>query len=169
MKHAMRIAAGLLCAVFSTAVFAQEADEAPRRGSLEVQTVVQKLQEQLDENGEPKTDLVAVDTAVPGDEVVYTVTFTNVGREAAENILITNPIPSQMRYVSGTAFGPGTDVEYSADGGTTWGRPAALRVSTDSGAERPAEANDYTHIRWALNSPLEVGERSFARFRAVVR
>ena len=88
---------------------------------------MQKLQEHLDENGDRTTDLVAVDTAVPGDEVVYTVTFTNVGVEAAENILITNPIPAQMRYVSGTAFGPGSDVEYSADGGTTWGRPAALR------------------------------------------
>ena len=169
MKIAMQVAAGLLFAGFGTSVLAQEAGEAPRRGSLEVQTVVQKLQEQLDENGERTTDLVAVDTAVPGDEVVYTVTFTNVGVEAAENILITNPIPPQMRYVSGTAFGPGSDVEYSADGGTTWGRPAALRVATDSGAERPAEADDYTHIRWALNAPLEVGERSFARFRAVVR
>jgi uncharacterized repeat protein (TIGR01451 family) len=169
MKDAMRFGAGLLLAVVGTAVFAQEPDAAPRRGSLEVQTVVQKLHEEVDESGERTTELVAVDTAVPGDEVVYTVTFTNVGVEPAENILITNPIPPQMRYVSGTAFGPGTEIEYSVDGGSSWGIPQALRVSTSNGSERLAEADDYTHIRWALYSPLEVGERGFARFRAVVR
>jgi uncharacterized repeat protein (TIGR01451 family) len=173
MIIAMRTAAGVALALVITladsAVFAQESDAAPQRGSLEVQTVVQKLREQVDENGARKTELVAVDTAVPGDEVVYTVTFVNIGAEPAENIRITNPIPPQMRYVSGTAFGPGTEVEYSVDGGSTWGQATALLVGTDSGVERPAEPDDYTHIRWALNAPLEVGERSFARFRAVVR
>lgn len=169
MKHTMRLAALVLSAFFGTALMAQESGEAPARGSLEVQTVVEKLHEELDENGEVTTKLVAVDTAVPGDEVVYTVTFTNVGAEAAENIRITNPIPPQMRYVSGTAFGPGTDIEYSVDGGATWGEATALRINTQTGAQRLAEADDYTHIRWALNAPLEVGERSFARFRAVVR
>lgn len=172
MMNSIRItASSLLALVFAfagSAVFAQESGGA-QRGTLEVKTEVQKLHEQVDENGEPKTELVAVDTAIPGDEVVYTVTFTNVGEEPADNILITNPIPAQMRYVSGTAFGPGTEVEYSVDGGATWGQATALIVSTESGAERLAEPDDYTHIRWAFNSPLEVGEHSFARFRAVVR
>jgi uncharacterized repeat protein (TIGR01451 family) len=172
MKKVMRLSAGTwlvaAIALLGTSVIAQESDS-PMRGSLEVQTVVQKLRELLDENGERKTELVPIDTAVPGDEVVYTVTFTNIGPEPAENIRITNPIPPQMRYVSGTAFGPGTQVEYSVDGGMSWGQAELLRVSTDSGAHRPAEADDYTHIRWALNAPLPAGERSFARFRAVVR
>jgi len=172
MMTVRRIAALLLLApaivLSCTAAIAQESDDPPA-GSLEVRTVVQKMHEQIDEYGERKTELVPVDTAVPGDEVVYTVTFSNTGEEPAENVLITNPIPPQMRYVSGTAFGPGTEIEYSADGGQTWGRPDLLRVSTDSGAERPAEADDYTHIRWALNAPLRSGEHSFARFRAVVR
>ena len=173
MMNALRFAAGLLLASAITlgghSAFAQESGAAPQRGSLEVQTVVQKLHEQLDENGERTTELVAVDTAVPGDEVVYTVTFANVGAQPAENIRITNPIPPQMRYVSGTAFGPGTEVEYSVDGGTTWGPAPVLRVRTDAGVERLAVPDDYPHIRWALHTPLDVGERSFARFRAVVR
>ena len=173
MMNAPRAVAAFLfalaCVSAGGLVFAQESGEAPARGALEVRTVVQKVLQQVDENGEVTTELVGVDTAVPGDEVVYTVTFTNLGAEPAENILITNPIPPQMRYVSGTAFGPGTEVEYSVDGGTTWGQAAALRVSTASGDERLAEPDDYTHIRWALNAPLEVGQRSFARFRAVVR
>lgn len=162
-SYVFRLVAGAALAAISGPAPAQQP------GALEVQTVVQKVLEQADENGEKKTELVGVETAIPGDEVVYTVTFTNIGDERAENILITNPIPPQLRYVSGTAFGPGTEVEYSVDGGATWGRAAALRVMTDSGNQRMAEPDDYTHIRWALNTPLEVGERSFARFRAVVR
>ena len=127
------------------------------------------LDEVIDENGETKTELVELDTAVPGDEVVYTVTFTNIGNEPAENIRITNPIPQQMRYVTGTAFGPGSYVEYSVDGGETWGEAQSLLIRDESGSERPAAADDFTHIRWALNAPLAAGERSFARFRAVVR
>ena len=158
---------GLLTMTLGSAL-AQEPSSG-QRGSLEVKTVVQKLSETVNEDGESRTELVDVDTAVPGDEVVYTVTFTNIGAEPAENIRITNPIPEQMRYVSGTAFGPGSDIEYSVDGGNTWGRPALLRVQDDTGNDRPAEANDFTHIRWALNTPLAAGEGSFARFRAVIR
>ena len=168
MSNARNLSGAVALAV-TLAISTAFAQQPPERGSLEVQTVVQKMHEQVDANGERTTQLVPVDTAVPGDEVVYTVTFTNIGVEPAQNIRITNPIPEQMRYVSGTAFGPGTLVEYSVDGGATWGEAEALRVSTETGAQRLAEAGDYTHIRWALNTPLAAGERSFARFRAVVR
>jgi uncharacterized repeat protein (TIGR01451 family) len=116
-----------------------------------------------------KTDLVPVQTAIPGDEVVYTVTFTNVGDGAADNIQITNPIPTQMRYVQGSAFGPGTVVVYSTDGGATYAQAEQLKVVDENGNERQASADDYTHIRWALNAPLAAGDQGFARFRAVVR
>ncbi len=149
-------------------IYAQEAP-AQKTGALDVQTVVQKVQTTSDTAGQSKTELIPVETALPGDEVVYTVTFKNIGEEPADNIRITNPIPEQMRYVAGTAFGPGTEIVYSIDGGSSYAEPAALIVKTDAGVERPAQVDDYTHIRWALNTPLEVGEQSFARFRAVVR
>lgn len=156
-------------ALFGASAVAVAQEQSPERGSLEVQTVVQKLEESTDASGTTKTELLPLDTALPGDEVVYTVTFTNIGDETAENIKITNPIPNEMRYVAGTAFGPGSDIVYSIDGGQTYGKADVLTVSDNSGATRPADSNDYTHIQWALNTPLEVGERSFARFRAVVR
>jgi uncharacterized repeat protein (TIGR01451 family) len=148
------------------AIVAQE----PQQGALEVQTLVQKIVETVDATtGETTTELVPVDTALPGDEVVYTVTFKNLGASTADNIQITNPIPQQMRYVEGTAFGPGTSVVYSIDGGASYAAANQLRITQADGEERPAEPADYTHIRWALNAPLEAGEHSFARFRAVVR
>ena len=151
------------------AMHAVHAEDAPEPGALELRTVVQRVAEAVDESGEVKTELVPVQTAIPGDEVVYTVTFTNVGKQEADNIRITNPIPEHMRLVQGSAFGPGTEVVYSTDGGVTYAAAEQLKVVDENGIERLASADDYTHIRWALNAPLGVGEQGFARFRAVVR
>ena len=63
--------AGLLAMVLGTA-WSQEESASGQRGSLEVKTVVQKLSETVNENGEAQTELVEIDTAVPGDQVVYT-------------------------------------------------------------------------------------------------
>ena len=141
---------------------------AQETGSLELMTTVEKVVETTTPDGETRTELASVETAVPGDEVVYTVTFTNIGEDSADNIRITNPIPEEMRYVPGSAFGPGTDILYSIDG-QRYAFPEELIVSTADGSERQATPEDYTHIRWILNAPLDVGARGFARFRAVLR
>jgi uncharacterized repeat protein (TIGR01451 family) len=145
------------------------AQDVPGAGALELRTVVQRVTEVVDEAGVTRTELVPVQTAVPGDEVVYTVTFTNIGTQAADNIVITNPIPEHMRLVKDSAFAPGAAVVYSTDGGATYAAAEALRIVDAGGNERLASAEDYTHIRWAMNVPLEVGEQGFTRFRAVVR
>jgi uncharacterized repeat protein (TIGR01451 family) len=157
--------AALCC---GTPALAQSAPQGAR-GSVELATVVEKLVTTVGPDGETKTDLAPVEMAVPGDEVVYTVTFTNVSGGVAENIRITNPIPPQVRYVPDTAFGPGSAVLYSADGGRSYGAPAELFVVAPDGTRRAATADDYTHIRWVLGAPLDVGAKGFARFRAVVR
>jgi len=158
----------LLAMAVLTAVHAQEAPSGPR-GSLRLQTVVEKVLEVEDADGRVRTELVPVEVAVPGDEVVYTVRYTNVGEERAEHVLITNPIPSEMRYKADSAFGPGTDVVYSADGGLSYASASELHVIGSDGRDRPASADDYTHIRWLLNTPIDPGAQGFARFRAIVR
>jgi uncharacterized repeat protein (TIGR01451 family) len=138
-------------------------------GALELKTVVAKLEQRAGEHGEVKSELVPVTTALPGDEVVYTVTFKNVGADRAANIQITNPIPAEMQYLADSAFAPGLDVAYSVDGGASYARAEELVVEDEYGGERLASTSEYTHIRWRLMSPLDAGAQGFARFRAVVR
>jgi uncharacterized repeat protein (TIGR01451 family) len=157
----------VLLAAASSAL-AQQQGDAPR-GGLELKTVVEKVVEVKEADGTTRTELMPVAAAVPGDEVVYTVSFTNVSGTAADNVRITNPIPAEMRYVADTAFGPGSRVLYSVDGGATYGFPQELSVAAADGTRRAAQAADYTHIRWILQSPLEAGAQGFARFRAVLR
>lgn len=134
---------------------------------LDVRTIVQKEEVVSDKAGESSVRLVEPDSVVPGDKVVYTITFTNVGDEVADDVVVTNPIDANLTYVRGSAFGAGMTIEFSADGGQSWGSPADLTV-TDAGGERPAEPADYTHVRWTLDGELAPAATGVARFSATV-
>jgi uncharacterized repeat protein (TIGR01451 family) len=150
----------LITATFlAMAVFAQE------QGHLNVRTVVQKEEVTVNDSGETERKLVSADTIVPGDDVVYTITFTNISDESAENIVITNPISGNLTYVQGSAFGPGTIIEFSVDDGMSFAAAGELRVATN-GSERPASAADFTHVRWTMQNELEAGAQGMARFKA---
>jgi uncharacterized repeat protein (TIGR01451 family) len=132
---------------------------------LNVRTVVQKEEVTVSDSGETERNLVPADTVVPGDDVVYTITFTNVSEESADNIVITNPISESLTYVQGSAFGPGTVIEFSVDDGQSFGAPEELLVGTN-GEQRPADAEDFTHVRWTMQNELQAGAQGMARFKA---
>lgn len=141
---------------------------AQEQGHLDVTTVVQKEEVTVNEAGEADTRLVAAETVIPGDRVVYTITFRNISEDDAENVVITNPIAASLTYVDGSAFGPGTDIQFSVDGGQAYGARDELTV-TENGTERPAEAKDFTHIRWVMKQDLPTGAQGMARFSAVLK
>ncbi|HUL81726.1 MAG TPA: hypothetical protein VL131_06265 [Gammaproteobacteria bacterium] len=146
------------------------AQPARERASLELTTRVERIV--ATESGDTagaRTRLAPVGVPSPGDELVVTVTFANVSTEAVDGVKITQQIPPSMRYVDGSAIGPGAEVLYSVDGGSTYGQPNELTVVAADGTRRAATADDYTHVRWLLKGPLEAGARGFARFRAIVR
>ncbi|MEM7763322.1 MAG: hypothetical protein AAF290_04520 [Pseudomonadota bacterium] len=148
----------LMAALAHTSAWAQE-------GKIQLQTVVEKEQVTVAENGDERVELVPVEKVFPGDVVIYTVTYTNVADQAVENVTITNPISAELSYVPESAFAPGADVSFSVDGGKTFDALANLTVAID-GAERTASVEDLTHIRWVLTDALAPGSRGFARFRA---
>ena len=143
---------------FTMAAVAQESH-------LNVRTIVQKEEVTVTDAGETQRSLVPADTIVPGDDVVYTITFTNVSDESAENIVITNPISENLTYVQGSAFGPGTVIEFSVDDGQSFAAPDDLMVGSN-GDERPAAAEDFTHVRWTMQNELQAGAQGMARFKA---
>jgi uncharacterized repeat protein (TIGR01451 family) len=137
------------------------------QGHLNVRTVVQKEQVIVNEEGEAESQLMAADTVVPGEKVVYTITFRNISQEPAQNVVITNPISGELMYVDGSAFGPGSDIQFSIDDGLTFANASELTV-TEDGMTRPAGAEDFTHIRWVMQQELAAGAQGVARFSAVL-
>ena len=160
MKYS--ISAILMMLALSLQAVAQE------QGHLNVTTTVQKQEVTVNDSGEAETRLVAADTVVPGESVVYTITFQNISDETAANVVITNPISEDLTYVNGSAFGPGTVIQFSTDGGQNFAAADELTV-IDDGVSRPAGPDDFTHIRWVMQNELAVGAQGTARFTAVLK
>lgn len=143
------------------------ATQAQDKGCILLKTEAQIEQPATDAQGHPTTRLVPVEKIAPGDEIVYTVSATNICTQPAESVVIDNPVPEHMTYVGRSAIGPGTEVTFSVDGGFQFAKPEALEMANADGTRRPAVAADYTHIRWVMRNPLKPGAIAFARFRAV--
>ncbi|MEO0575796.1 MAG: hypothetical protein AAF004_10055 [Pseudomonadota bacterium] len=136
-----------------------------QQGKIELKTVVEVEERTVNEAGEAVVKLVPADKVVPGDVVVYTVTYTNVADQAVEKVVITNPIADGLDYVADSAFAPGAAVSFSVDGGTEFAALDTLTVERE-GELVAASIADLTHIRWTLEGELDPGSQGFARFRA---
>ena len=134
---------------------------------LDVQTTVHKQEVTVNDAGEEEKRLVPAELVLPGETVFYTITFTNVSAEVADNVVITNPIAESLVYLDGSAFGAGMDIVFSVDGGTTFAVVDELTV-TEDGETRAAQAKDITHVRWVMRNDLAAGAQGTARFAAVV-
>ena len=125
------------------------------------------------EKGVKVKKVAPVQKMVPGDEVLYTITYANKTVKPAEKVTVTNPVPKHTRYKDGSAAGEGTDITFSVDDGKTFATPDKLTVAIKDKAGkdgvRPAVAQDYTHIRWVLKQNVAPGQSGAVRFRAAIQ
>src|SRR5690242_7108546 len=135
---------GLLACLLLTAAAALAAQ------SLELTTVAQQVKTTVDAKGVPHTQIVPLERALPGTEVVYTITYHNVGKQPAGDVVVSDPIPAHMNYMAGSAEGKDMEISFSIDGGKTWGKPEELTVKNADGTLSQAQPKDYTNIRWVL-------------------
>lgn len=140
------------------------------KGSIELQSVAETEIEVINAKGEKEIKRVNVSETkiVPGDEVLFTTYYGHIGKEPADNVIITNPISEHMIYTDLSAEGKGTAIRFSVDGGKTYDLPEKLMVKDESGSERSANPSDYTHIRWIIEK-LKPGDRGSVSFRARVK
>jgi uncharacterized repeat protein (TIGR01451 family) len=123
------------------------------------------VERSVTENGQSRVVLEEPRAVVPGDTLVFVLRYENTGRQSASNFVITNPLPSAVRY-TGTVDAGAT---VSVDGGRSWGTLSELRVREADGTMRPARADEVTHIRWAFAQPIAAGETGRLMFRGIVR
>ncbi|MFQ5609269.1 MAG: hypothetical protein ACE5F8_03265 [Woeseiaceae bacterium] len=149
----------------AAAILASGTLAAQEKDYIEVETTVHKEVTVETDDGKRETTLVPAEKVVPGERVVYTIKFRNVGDEPADNVVITNPISDSLVFVAGSATNPGARVEFSIDGGQSFAVANELRISVN-GVERPASARDYTHVRWVMQTALAVGAEGSTSFAA---
>lgn len=155
--RAVRLLTTTLTVIFAFAASAAEAQ-------VRLENTIKKVETFVNDAGDVERRLVDANSVVPGDELQYTVHFTNNGELPvdASTIVITDAVPAHTEYLDGTAFGSGTQVRFSVDGETFAG-PADLSMVKE-GVEVIASAKDYRSIRWTFGPALQPGERGYVSF-----
>jgi uncharacterized repeat protein (TIGR01451 family) len=154
-----------LCTAALLTAFALPAHAADP-GSIKIASIAEIEITVVDKDGKTVSTRTPLDTAVPGDEVIYTTTFENISNKPAGNIVITNPMPNDTTYRG--ASGANTEITFSIDGGNQYAAPDKLIVTTSEGNTRPPVPSDYTHLRWAYKGELGAGKTSQVSFRTVL-
>lgn len=134
-------------------------------GQVTLESMIQKEIEVVNEDGEKEVQLVEAGNAIPGDELIFTVTYTNQGAEPAENVVLVNPVPEHTEYIGESAGGKATTITFSVDEGGSYDLPANLTVTGEDGQPRTAQAREYTYLRWVLTGPLSPGGSGKIFFR----
>ncbi len=117
-------------------------------------------------DGKIDRKIVPAAKVVPGTEVLYVITYKNDGDQAAEKVIVTNPVPKELEYVSAASIAGESAAEVSVDGGKNYGALSRLTVTGADGKSRPATSSDVTHVRWSLKSVVKPGEEGKVSFRA---
>lgn len=145
------------------------AGRAEAQSQIQLNSVAEVEKASLTPDGRKALQRGPADSVIPGQEVIFTTTYENTGGKAAENAVITNPIPEQMVYKAGSVRGEGARITFSADGGRTFNAPTQLFIKDAAGRVFPARPQDYTHIRWTFDNPLPPGARGEVSFRAILK
>ena len=116
--------------------------------AVEIRTAAFKEIEVKADDGTISKQQLPVARVVPGDVVVYEISYANKGGEAANDLAINNPVPAEVAFVE--AVNPPSVV--SVDKGKQFGPLGDLRVEGPDGQLRPAQPADITNLRWQIAS-----------------
>jgi len=123
----------------------------------------------VDKGGKTERKREVLKKALPGQEVIYDISYRNKGNQPADRVVVSNPVPAELSYVAGSAAGAGSKVEVSVDGGTKWGALETLTVPDAEGKPRAARGEDVTHVRWTVLAPVKAGGTGKLTYRARVK
>lgn len=120
----------------------------------------------ITKDGQKVKKLVVAKSFSPGEIINYSILYRNKGDEKATGVVLNDPIPKGCVYVPGSATDVG-EVTFSIDGGKSYKKQSLLtyEVKLPNGQveKRVASPEDYTNIRWTINSiaPGETGKVQF--------
>ena len=139
---------------------------------VRLSTAIHRVDSWIEEKGELIPQLTDAALVAAGDELRYTIAFTNTGLVPVDPgaIVISNPIPESTEYVWDSAGGPDARILYRAsvtaeapiDGASEEEAflPLDDLVVTEDGLVRSAAAAEVRAVRWVYEAFLPPGESS---------
>jgi uncharacterized repeat protein (TIGR01451 family) len=158
----------LLTGIFFLAVIAQAQQENTK---LDLKTTAEK-EIKVKQGGKTITKRIPLDKASPGDVVIYTITYSNVGKGPVLDAVIVDPVPKGVRYIADTAEGKDAEIMYSTDNGRTWQTPPIeMQIKKPDGSleKKTVSAERYTHIKWMIKKPVASGQSGRVSFKVTVK
>ena len=155
----------LLLGTVASLIFITSQAVAVQAGHLKVTSNVQKMVI-VKKDGKKAYEFLPATKVLPGEIVQYNTFFENISDKPADNINIVNPIPKHLVYLPNSAQGKNTQIVFSVDGGTHYGKAGTLKVRGIDGKLNPAKPSDYTHIQWQYLGNLAPKTKQAVGFRA---
>ena len=105
----------------------------------------------------------------PGTDLTYTIAFNNTGDLAAQQFVITDPVPADTDFKIGSVTSTlgslsGVTVQYSADG-LSW----SAALPPPAGTEPAGYNRNVRHVRWVFTGTLAVGSSGTGTFTVRIR
>ena len=139
---------------------------------VRLSTTIHRVDGWIEEEGELEAELADAALVAPGDELRYTIAFTNTGLVPVDPgaIVITNPIPESTEYVWDSAGGADVRILYHASAPAETPLddtpeeeafvPLDELVVTEGELVRSAAAAEVRAVRWIYEAFLPPGESS---------
>jgi len=135
---------------------------------LTAEQVVERATVTIDANGNEVRTYTLADEVAPGDEVRYSLAYSNTGQAAADAVNLVMPVPGEVAYIEASATGDPDNLSFSADGGATFAARTSLMLGQGDQA-RLAAADEITHIKWAFTDPIAPSSVGTVSFSAVLK
>jgi len=94
--------------------------------------------------------LKVLEKAIPGDVVTYVNTITNPTDKKAEKLSVVNEVPEHTTFIANSVKCVDCTILYSVDGKEY--ESASKLFIKDNGVKRLARAEEYTHLKFTLNT-----------------
>lgn len=108
----------------------------------------------VEEDGKMVKKRIVAEEVESGEEIIYTLNFSNSGDEPARNVKLNNKIPENAEYLPDSAWGEGAEIRFSIDSGKTFKEPSLLvyEITDPDGkvVKQKATPEKYTDIMWVV-------------------
>ncbi len=160
-----------ICLITATALslLLLPAQALSEEGPVKFANKVLKQEIKTGKSGKKEFSYVEPAIVIPGDVMLYSISFENIGKEPVSNVVVNNPIPNNSKYRMNSATGKNTKITFSIDGGKIFGNPEDLVVKDKTGRSWVARPEEYTHIRWVYEKTLAPGQTGEVSYKTKIK